>query len=102
MDFECLLSGTSWSSLKSYGLRGSLPWEPARTLEDSLCNYSLIQSFHFAPLFIRNPHLFLPALCERWVTNASSSSSSESDSLSFLERFFSFSRTCRLRSASVT
>lgn len=100
VDFECLLSGTSWSSLKSYGLRGSLPWEPARTLEDNLCHYSQIQSFHFAQI-IRNPHLFLPALCERWVTNTSASSSSESDSLSFLERFFSFSRTCTMRSASV-
>lgn len=43
----------------------------------------------------RSVYLFFAVLCERWVDDSSSSSSSEPDSLSCLERFFSFSRTCR-------
>lgn len=99
-----LLSGTSCSSLKSYGLMGSPSWEPVRTLQDSVCYYSLKISHGLLNLCLyqKNPYLFLPALCERRVTDTSSSSSSESDSLSFLERFFSFSRTCRARSHSIT
>ena len=72
---------------------------PCRTHTVLLLNSVLNRNGSHQCVLADRVYLFLAVFCEGSVAD-SSSSSSEPESLSFLERFFSFSRTCRTQQAS--